>query len=356
MKVIDKIKEELISGVFVQEEIDRALEKEKFYPDEEDEDVVEGVLKYTNQKSQIWIRYTEDENGYLVENITRCTKQKGSTKVRAFHSINEIKGMMTYFRDNERYDELLIFVLGCLLARRIGDTLSLKWSDFYYENGARKNTLSTLVEKKTDKIIKIKITDTTWEYINWYCNKKNINPMEHLREDIFLTDKKREALSYSDPIERRKKYKEAVVSLAAAYRYRFKDAAEYNGIEGVSTHSTRKTFGYLAHLYNKYDPDHLLALQSIFGHDSIETTKIYIDVITDKAQKMFDDVSAAISDAEHGVVPSINNLPVVALRSGDLRSILATAYTMGRAAQPGDSEMEIMNELITMVEEKRISC
>lgn len=356
MKVIDRIKTELIGGVFAQEEIDRALEAEEFYPDEEDRNIIEGVLKYTNRKSQIWVRYTEYKNEYLIEEVTRCTKRRGSTKVRAFHTVDEIKGMMTYFRDNEMYDELLVFILGCLLARRVGDTLSLKWSDFYHENGARKNTLTTLVEEKTDKIVKIKVTDTSWQYIDWYCEEKNINPIEHLHEDIFLTDKKREALSCSDPVERREKYRKSVESLSAAYRYRFKEAAEYNGIDGVSTHSTRKTFGYFAHILNKDDPDHLLALQAIFGHDSIETTKIYIDVIDNKSDKMFDDVSAVISDAEHGIAPSISNLPVVTLRSNDLRGILATAYTMGRAARPGDREMDIINELITMVEEKRISC
>ena len=126
MKLIDKIKEELVGNIFTNEEIDNIMEREKYYPVEQDEDDEEGILKYTNKRSQLWIKYVREEDDYLVSDITMRTKKNGKTTVHAFRNPDDIKKMMDYFRDNKKYDEFLIFMLGMLLARRIGDTLSLK--------------------------------------------------------------------------------------------------------------------------------------------------------------------------------------------------------------------------------------
>lgn len=258
-----------------------------------------------------------------------------------------------YFRDNEEYDAFLIFVLGCLLARRVGDTVSLKWSDLYHENGAQKSVLDTLVEAKTDKITRVKITDIAWQYINWYCRVIKINPMEHWNDDIFLTSKKQDAAICQDPVERKKKYNKAIESLISSYRYKFKKAANILGIENVSTHSTRKTFGYVAHLLNKYDPDCLFVLQSVLGHESIETTKIYIDIVDEKAAKMFDDVSCYIRDADRRITPAIDNTPLTTLRTNDLRDVLIAGYRCGQNG--GKDEMGALNMLLAIVDKKRVS-
>lgn len=348
-----ELKKVMTGEIYSEGELEGLMEEENFFPIEQDDEEEEGILKYTNYKSQIWLKYTKDESGYLIENVTRCTKKNGPTQVRAFRSIEEIRGMLMYFRDNEEYDEFLIFVLGCLLARRVGDTVSLKWSDLYHENGAQKCVLDTLVEAKTDKIVRVKITDIAWKYIDWYCHVVKISPMEHFNDDIFLTSKKVDAVSCQDPVERKKKYNKAMESLTASYRYKFKKAASALGIEGVSTHSTRKTFGYVAHLLNKYDPDCLFVLQSVLGHESIETTKIYIDVVDEKAAKMFDDVSSYIRDADRGILPAIDNTPITTLRTNDLRDVLIAAYKYGKDGE--NDEMGTLNLLLSIVDKKRVS-
>ena len=239
-------------------------------------------------------------------------------------------------------------MLGLFLARRVGDTLSLKWSDFYEENGKRKRILNTLVEDKTEKTVKISITEITWKYIDWYCEVKYINPMEHFTEDIFQSVHKADLQNgYTE-----EEYKATIDKLAASFRYEFKKAAKANGIEGVSTHSMRKTFGYIAHEINRFDPDCLPVLQTVFGHDSAETTKIYIDVIPEKAEKMFNDVGKYICDIDNGIKPTIDNTPVIALKTNDLRDILTKAYKMGMDG--GYDSMDAMNKLLTNVEEKRV--
>ena len=353
MKLVDKLKDKMVSEIFTNEEIDIIMEQEKYFSDERDEENEEGILKYTNNRSQIWIKYIRDGVNYLVSDVTMRTKKSGKTKVRAFRSFEEIKLMMDYFRKNERYDDFLTFMLGLFLARRVGDTLSLKWSDFYFENGRKKENLDTLIEDKTDKIIKMSIAEAAWKYIEWYCEIVGIDPMEHLHDDIF-NSKHKQNLSdnYSEA-----EYKNAIEKQESAYRYQFQKAAAYNGIEGVSTHSTRKSFGRIAHEINKFDPDCLPVLQTIYGHVNVETTKIYIDIMDEKAKKMFDDVAQCILDIDNGIKPVIDNVPVIALKTNDLRDILSFAYKKGIENKElnASGHIETINQLLSMLEEVRVS-
>lgn len=346
MKLVEKLKKDLVGNILTNEEIDSVLENEKYIPVESDDEEEEGILKYSNGKSQLWIKYIREEESYLVSDVTMRTKKRGKTTVHAFRNTEDIKKMMDYFRNNEQYDNFLTFVLGLFLARRVGDTLSLKWSDFYYENGNRKDNINTLVEQKTDKMIDIAITDVTWKYIDWYCEKIGINPIEHLHEDIFQS-------SYKNEVEN---YDEAIKKQAAKYRYNFKKAADYNGIKGVSTHSTRKTFVYIAHQINKFDPDNWQVLKTITGHEDIETLKKYADIMNEKGQKYYNDVGKYVEDIDNGIKPVIDNTPIVALKTNDLRDILKAAYQYGRNYfADEDDPLDIMNRLLNMVDRTRIS-
>ena len=170
MKIIDKIREEVQNDVLSLDDINDIMSSHQYMQIEDEDDEVD-ILKYTNGKSQIWLKYMSDGEEYIVNEVTRCTKKRGKTEGDPFHREEDIKSMMDYFRSNDKYTEFTISMLEMLLARRIGDTLSLRWSDFYYENGRRKTSLNTLIEEKTDKIIYIAITDITWKYLDLYCEK-----------------------------------------------------------------------------------------------------------------------------------------------------------------------------------------
>ena len=355
-KIIDNLKEQLTENVLTETEIDAVMEKEKYYPIESDAEQEEGVLKYSNGKSEVWVRYIYAEGEYLVTDITMKTKKPGSTKTRHLTS-DEIKLFMDYFRKEEKHDEFMTFVLELFLARRIGDTLSLEWGHFYYENGKRREVLRDLEEEKTEKIARLHIADVVWKYINWYCNTRGINPIEHYKEDIFKCQHKNGITKYRTEKQYTAEYKKAIKSQAKAFRYQFSCAAKALGIEGVSTHSIRKSFGNIAHMLNQFDPDCLGTLQSIYVHDSVETTKIYIDIIDEKAKKYFNDVANFVSEKDNGIEPCIDNIPVVAIKSNSLRDILLKAYNLGMensSVQDANVHMEIMNGLISDVEKIRV--
>lgn len=345
-KMIDDIREKLLDHVLSLEEIDSVLEENKYLPIETDEDDID-TLKYSNNKSQIWIKYMSDDGEYLVSEITMKTKKRGKTEVDPFYREEDIKNMIDYFRNNHYHQEFLITMFGFLLARRIGDILSLKWSDFYYENGRRKEVLNTLIEQKTDKTIDISVSNVTWKYIDEYCSMENINPLEHLNEDIFP----RESKTYA---KNKEEYDKEVKKQAASYRHQFKKAADYLGIENVSTHSLRKSFGYIAHEINKYDPDCLGILQTVYGHTDTETTKRYIGVMREKARKCFNSVAQRIEDIDNGVKSAIDNAPVIAMKTNDLRDILLEAIKSGRETN-AEIDADTLKDLLSKVESIRVS-
>ena len=45
-----------------------------------------------------------------------------------------LQELYAWYKDNKKWDGYLITMLELLLGRRVGDTVSMKWSDFYYEN------------------------------------------------------------------------------------------------------------------------------------------------------------------------------------------------------------------------------
>lgn len=355
-KIIDRLKEQLMENILTETEIDAIMEREKYYPIECDTEQEEGILKYSNSKSQIWVKYIYSEGEYLVADITMKTKKSGSTKVRHL-TADEIKAFMDYFRQGEKYDEFMIFVMELFLARRISDTLALEWRHFYYENGNRKKIIDDLTEEKTEKIARLHIPDELWKYIEWYCNIKHVNPLYNYTEDIFGHSSKEGVKKYITKDEYGIEYKKAIQSHSKAFRYQFSCAAKELGIEGVSTHSIRKSFGSIAHMLNQFDPDCLGTLQSIYVHDSVETTKIYIDIIDEKAKKYFNDVANFVSEKDNGIEPCIDNIPVVAIKSNSLRDILLKAYNLGMensSVHDANVHMEIMNGLISEVEKTRI--
>ena len=106
-------------------------------------------------------------------------------------------------------------------------------------------------------------------------------------------------------------------------------------------------------MLNQFDPDCLGTLQSIYVHDSPETTKIYIDIIDEKAKKYFNDVANYVHDYDNGIEPCIDNIPVVAVKSNSLRDILLKAYNLGMensSVKDANIHMEVMNQLFSDVE------
>lgn len=278
------------------------------------------------------------------------TKQTGKTEVYPFWYMEDIKNMMDYFKMKGQWHWYLVFNLGLLLGRRISDTLCLKWSDFLYENGRMKDEIE-IKEQKTGKVTRPYVCGACKEALHLYIEKTGVDPMENYNDFIITTMQKSQLLENKEEYSE-KEWNEllwkATQSQAAAYRKQFKIAADACGIQyAVSTHSTRKTFGYWSVKLHPYDITTVDKLQGIFSHSDRNTTLRYIGIAREDEIKLYNDMGDFITDIKNGKKPVIKNSPVVPLKAEDFREILSKCWDM---AQNGDDKFNGINNLIGMAE------
>ena len=295
-----------------------------------------------------------------------ATKKKGKTEVQPFWNMEDIKNVIEWFEKNEEWDGYLITLLELLLGRRIGDTVMMKWSDLYYENGNRKSEIDTIEEQKTGKITNLPVSNMVWEAVDNYLSHVKIDPMEHYNEYIFsyipktlwllrhpntpfymnietwcgylnkdFSDKRKQKIL--DDFHKQKEYKslgdylyyiieynDVVKWQTDDYRKKLKKAVEDIGIRyPISSHSLRKSFGYWIHKTHPFDPDCLLSLQKLFNHTDLQMTMNYIGLTEEKNRQLINDHGEFIHNVLAGKGDEIvKNMPVVSLKSDDFGKII----------------------------------
>lgn len=334
----------------------------------------------------------------MEEKSRYATKKKGKTEVYPFRSVEDIKGMMDWFRNKEQWDNYLTFMFGILLGRRIGDTLSIKWSDIYYENGRMKDEITTIEEQKTGKTTMLAVSPMLKETIELYINKTNRDPMKELDSYIFMTAGKKDwinrknnkmyliqeendmlnnwcILLCKDISDTRKnkiindykkqndyktfgdylyycvEYKDIVKSQSEIYRRNFDRAAKDIGITyNVSTHSTRKSFGMWSKKLHPNDCNSMEVLCKIFNHADTKITMNYIGLTDEKMRQYYNDMGDFISSVDKGNADVVKyNSPVITLKTSDIRDVIKEAIKI-----TNENELDKMSRLIDMVESLRI--
>ena len=324
-----------------------------------------------------------------------ATKKKGKTEVYPFWNLEDIKNVVEWFEQNNEWDGYLITLLELLLGRRIGDTISMRWSDLYYENGNQREEVTTIEEQKTGKTTEIPIGNLVFEVVDKYCEKTDINPMEHYNEFIFnfqskttwieragnpiysendmdkwceflnkdLSDKRKEEiikgfnkqkeyLSLGDYLYYEVEWTDVVKWHTNAYRNIFNKATEAVGITySVSSHSLRKSFGYWIHQLHPFDPDCLISLSKLFNHATVQQTTDYIGLTKEKNRRYINNYNDLIKNVLDGKGDEIiKNSPVISLKSEDFGNII-----MEVIKATDKSEVEKYQMAINLANELRVS-
>ncbi len=115
----------------------------------------------------------------------------------------------------------------------------------------------------------------------------------------------------------------------------------------MSTHSTRKAFGYWSVKLHPYDITTVDKLQGIFSHSDRNTTLHYIGIAREDEIKLYNDMGDFITDVSNGKKPVIKNSPVIPLKAEDFREILSKCWDM---AQNGEDKFNGINNLIGLAE------
>ena len=303
----------------------------------------------------------------MAQSRNYASKKKGKTEVYPFWNMSDIKNVVEWFENNNEWDGYLITMLELLLGRRVGDTVMMKWSDLYYENGKRKTEINTIEEQKTGKVTNIPVSNMVFEAIDNYLSHVNVNPMIHYNEYIFafaaktewinrriwniydennieswcsalgkdFSDKRKERIfnsfhkqnkytSLGDYLYYEVEYNDVVKWQTDDYRKKLKKAVEASNIQyAVSSHSLRKSFGYWIHKTHPFDPDCLLSLQKLFSHTDLQTTMNYIGLTEEKNRKYIEDHGEFIHNVLAGKGDEIvKNMPVISLKSDDFGKII----------------------------------
>jgi integrase len=156
------------------------------------------------------------------------------------------------------YRDWFMFVFGINTGLRISDILNLKVND------VKDKTHVTIREKKTNKEKRFKINTTLQTAINDYI--KTMDEDEYL----FASKKTGEGLGR-----------------VQAYKILNEAASKIGLMEGIGTHTLRKTFGYFFYKQTK----DVAMLQQLFNHSSPSITLRYIGINQDQMDSAMDSFS-----------------------------------------------------------------
>lgn len=334
---LNEIKLKISNELFSETELDNFMDTYDYVPMNDDE--TEDIIKYTNYRSQIWIDVVRDrDNNLLIGKIRYANKERGVlTRSDQFHSFEDLNKVLQYFWDKKQMHHWLCGCLMAALGRRIGDTVSLKWSDLYLRNGKFRDRLITLKEEKTGKIQGVVFNQFAREKVAKYCEIKGIDPLQHYNEKVFNTG-------------------------ARAFGWALKIAVKELGIEyPVSSHSFRKFYGNMMYKLHPQDVDSFKMVQFMFGHSSETITRGYIGAIDEKIDNYNADYSEFLTRSENGTSYEIDHSPVIVLKTVDLRQVIQYAYLSGLKAKRENSIedagdiVSTVNHIFTLAEKKRVS-
>lgn len=178
------------------------------------------------------------------------------TTTQPIKNREKLTAFRNYYRDVEyKPRNYAMIVLGLNSALRIGDILTLRWSDVYHPQYHKYRKHISIVEQKTGKTNVLAL------------NRPCLESLELWRQTLtrFYSE---------DYIFASQKGPHAPISRSQAFRI-IKKAAGRCGLDShISCHSLRKTFGYYA--WQDGVPPALL--MSIYNHSSFEITKHYLGI------------------------------------------------------------------------------
>jgi len=226
-------------------------------------------------------------------------------------------------KDTKHYDYWLACTLMVAMGKRVGDTLSFKWSDLFLSNGEYRNKLTGFEDEKTDKNVHTRINAYARQCIDEYLNLTEINPIEHYNEKVFD-----------------KSYK----SLYRAVSDVLKDI-NYN--YPITIHSFRKYHANTLYKLHPQDADNLTIVQMTLGHSDPLITKGYIGYIDEKIDKYNADFGDFMVKYSNNEVPEIDRTPIITIKTTQFRELLLKAY---QNCKDGIAPETMLNELYSEVE------
>lgn len=279
-------------------------------------------------------------------------KQRGQkSEVYAFEPA-DLKKLIAYFNDNQKWIHYLFAILMVNTGRRCGDLiggkeddngnikLGIRWSHFFNPaTGEFRDRMTSFEEEKTDKLASPHINKAIQGAIQLYCEKTGCDPSKD---------------NYSAPVfmQLSGTHKGKVLSYTGAGNA-IKQAATACGIRyNVDTHSYRKTFGYITRLLHPQDGQCIELLQAFYNHSSSAITKAYIGDYNRDLNVYVDDMGEFISDCIVGdkEIKIHSRQEMLALTYDDVVNLIQQAFYAGKNSD-GSNDAALVIELTKKINE-----
>lgn len=271
-------------------------------------------------------------------------KKRPSRKTEVYpYEVQDVKRLLDWFESKGQWTHYLALTFSCNMARRIGDTLSLKWENLYDPtNGKMRKDILEICEDKTDKLANPHINSAVRNAIEKYIDNTRCKPMKDGYQHYVF-----EQLSGTH---------RGNVLTPDAHLKALKKAGSEIGIEyNIGTHSGRKFFGMMSRQLHPSDYDSMEILQTIYNHSDTKTTKHYIGLTRKKMDQYYDDLGNffdeyVVGGKEYAVQ---SEKPIVSLDTNDLRDVVRAAYEAGMKNANDNSPLvhvDAINSLMAMVE------
>lgn len=190
---------------------------------------------------------------------------KGQLTTADYLSIKEFNHLCESLHN----DRLFLWELYCRLQFCTGfrrkDVLSLKWKDVLGKDELVK------IESKTGKARMIDFNESVkLKILELYNLLEKPDP-----EQLVMYNKRLKKPYHCDSINNKLK----------TFKYNYKLS-----IRNFSTHTFRKTFGRFVYETNDRSAESLILLNAIFRHSSLEITKVYIGLLQDEINSVYDSI------------------------------------------------------------------
>lgn len=292
-----------------------------------DDDKLE-IIQYDNRNGQVWIEAARDGRLLLISTVKFVNKEKGkSTKGDPFHSFDDYAKFINAMKDTKNYDYWLACSLMTAMGKRVGDTLSFKWSDLFFRNGQIKGELVDFVDEKTGKNVHTELNVYAVESINEYLKLTGIDPMLHYNENVFNRGYKSLYRAFTELIKE------------LDYSY------------PITIHSFRKYYANTLYQLHPVDADSLTIVQMILGHSDPMITKQYIGYIDEKGSAFNSDLGYYMVKSLKNETPEIDRTPLVTIRTTQFRELLLRAYN---SCKDGIAPEDMLNQLYAEVERQKM--
>jgi integrase len=178
-------------------------------------------------------------------------ERREKMEVKPIREVEKISEMKRILKAKRARDEAL-FTMGINTALRISDLLALTLGDVFDEQGQLQEEI-TVIERKTGKAKHFPVNSAVKEALSGYLATRQVDDRE---APLFLS----KAGGHLSRWQARRVLEKAGKSV---------------GLDGIGTHSLRKTFGY--HVYKRTGGD-IGLVQKLLNHSTSECTLRYIGI------------------------------------------------------------------------------